>query len=133
MQQRIYDFLIACHRVFYLGTVDEGVPDVRPFGAVILHEGKLIFCTGKHKRVYRQMQRNPNVCICACIKGARWLRVSGQVRFVEDERAMRSMLGLEERLREKYGDDGESLALFTIERGRAVFSERGRADEIVEF
>lgn len=133
MEERVYDFLISCHRVFYLATAEDDCPDLRPFGAVIMHDNHAVFCTGSDKRVYRQISKNPNVCICACYKGVKWMRLKGKALFFEDDGAKKKMLALEDRLRRKYGENGDGLVLFRITDGHAVFSERGKDDEILAF
>lgn len=132
-EEKIYEFLLTCHRVFYLATSEENVPDIRPFGAVILFDGHAVFCTGRDKKVYRQIQANPNISLCACYKGVRWMRAGGQAQFIKDDEAKQKMLSLESRLRKKYGEDGEGLELFRICHGRVSFSERGKEDEVLEF
>lgn len=132
VQQRIYDFLLQCHRVFYLATSEDDCPYIRPFGAVITHDGYTFFCTGADKRVYRQIKANPKVALCACWKGRRWLRVSGTAAFMESPEAKRKMLELEDNLKEKYGENGDGLVLFAIVDGQAVFSERGADDELLK-
>lgn len=73
----IYEYLKNCG-TFYLATVDGDQPQVRPFGAVCVFEGKLYFVTNNQKDVYKQMKANPNVAICGMYKG-QWIRVSGVV------------------------------------------------------
>ena len=62
---KIYAFLKEAG-VFYLATVDGDRPRLRPLGAVLEADGKVIFGVGDFKEVYRQMLKNPNVEIVAC-------------------------------------------------------------------
>ena len=77
--------------VYYLATVEDNQPRVRPFGTAHIFEGKLYIQTGKIKPCSKQIQANPKVEICAFLKGA-WLRLAGEL--VEDDRleAKKSML-----------------------------------------
>ena len=50
---------------YYLATVDGNKPRVRPFGTVDLYNGKLYIQTGKKKDVSKQIEKNPNVELCA--------------------------------------------------------------------
>ena len=68
---------------YYLATVEDGMPRVRPFGTVNIFEGKLYVQTGKDKSVFQQLMANPNAEICGCYKGT-WVRVSG--KLVDDNR-----------------------------------------------
>lgn len=79
----VYEFLKEKAPTYYLATVENGDPRVRPFGTVDLFEGKLYIQTGKNKRVYRQIMDHPQVEICACV-GPEWLRLSGEL--VPDDR-----------------------------------------------
>lgn len=63
-------------KVFYVATVDEDEPRVRPFGAVGEFEGNAYICTGRKKDVYKQLLNNPNVELCGMYDGGTWLRVS---------------------------------------------------------
>ena len=77
----VYEFLKEV-KTYYIATVDNGEPRVRPFGTVNLFEGKLYIQTGKRKDCYKQMA-NQKVEICAFDKG-RWLRLKGTL--IPDER-----------------------------------------------
>ena len=55
-----YEFLKKCG-VFYLATIDNDKPRVRPFGAINIFEDKLYFQTGKIKNVSKQMHQNNHV------------------------------------------------------------------------
>ena len=56
----IVTYLKACG-AFYLATVDNEQPRVRPFGAVCEFEGKLYITTANNKKVYQQMIANNHV------------------------------------------------------------------------
>ena len=78
----IYEFIRKCG-TYYLATLEDGQPRVRPFGTVNVFEGKLYIQTGKSKDVSKQIQKNPHVEIC-CFDGSRWCRVAGEL--VRDDR-----------------------------------------------
>ena len=56
----VYEFLKSC-KVFYLATVDDNKPRVRPFGVLNIFENKLYLQTGKIKNVSKQIEKNPYV------------------------------------------------------------------------
>lgn len=87
-----YEFLKECG-VFFVGTVDEeGNPQMRPFGAVMEHEGKLYISTAEGKRVYRQMKKNPSVQLLALKAGTRnWIRMSGRA-FEESSMQIKGLM-----------------------------------------
>jgi uncharacterized pyridoxamine 5'-phosphate oxidase family protein len=118
----ILDFLNKC-RTFYVGTVDEGGrPRVRPFGFVMEWNGKPAFCTGTMKSVYRQLQNNPCVEICAFMPGTmQWMRLSGRVKFVDEVAARRKVLTSMPELKKIYGsEENPALTCFFIDEGEAA-------------
>jgi len=63
---------------YYLATAEGNQPRVRPFGTVLLYEGRLYIQTGKSKNVSKQLAANPKAELCA-FKDGQWLRVSGEL------------------------------------------------------
>ena len=78
---KIKDFLNET-KVFFLATVDGDQPKLRPLGAFIEEDGKLIFGVGDFKNVYRQLKKNPLVEIAACKPDGHWLRYTGKAVFL---------------------------------------------------
>ncbi len=110
--KRVYDFLKEVG-TYYLATMDDNQPRVRPFGTVNIFEDKLYIQTGKGKSVAKQIAANPKVEICA-MKGDEWIRVA--TTLVEDDRveAQESMLNLYPSLRAMYktGSDGNTIVYY---------------------
>ena len=119
----IIDFL-AKSQTFYVSTVNENnLPEVRPFGFVMEWNGKPAFSTGTFKKVYGQLQANPNIAICAyTAETMQWMRISGKVKFTEDIEAKRKILESMPFLKEMYkSEDNPALGCFYIEEGEACF------------
>ncbi len=118
--ERVYEFLKAAE-TYYLATVEDGQPRVRPFGTVLIFEGRLYIQTGRIKAVSRQIAANPRVELCAFHKG-QWLRLSG--RLVEDERreARKAMLDAYPNLRGMYHEDDGNTQVLYFEDAEASFS-----------
>ena len=74
---RVHNFLKHA-QVYYLATVDGDQPRVRPFGTILIYEGKLYIQTGRKKNVSKQIKKNPKVELCA-FNGKTWLRLSGKL------------------------------------------------------
>ena len=108
----IYDFLKECN-TFYLATVEENQPRVRPFGTINIFENKLYIQTEKKKNVSKQIQKNNKVEICG-FKNGEWIRLSGQL--IRDDRieAKKDMLDHYENLRGMYSefDDNTEVLYF---------------------
>ena len=63
----------------FVATVSGNEPRVRAFQYQFEQDGKLWFCTARSKDVFRQLQANPAVQVCAVRQDMIWLRVSGKV------------------------------------------------------
>lgn len=88
--------------VFYVATVDAVQPRVRPFSAVEDIGGKICLCTNNTKDVYKQMIANPKVEISGMNKDGTWIRVSGKVVRIDDDKVRAEMLEKEPSLKNMY-------------------------------
>ena len=66
--QQVYNFLKEA-KTYYLATIKDGKPAIRPLGTINIYNGKLYFQTGKKKDMSKEMIANPNIAISA-ISGA---------------------------------------------------------------
>lgn len=129
--EKIYKFLDEA-KTYYLATVEGDQPRVRPFGTILLSDGKLYIQTGKIKEVSKQVAANPKVEICA-FKDGKWLRVSGELVNDEKRDVKVAMLEKMPELKGMYNvDDGNMQMLYFI-HGKAVFSSFTEAPETIEF
>ena len=130
-RKRVYDYLKSAD-TYYLATVEDDQPRVRPFGTVNIFEGKLYIQTGKVKSVSKQIAANPKVEICACKDGT-WLRVTGQL--VEDDRveARKAMLDTYPNLRGLYDENYGNTQVLYLKDATATFSSFTAAPETMEF
>lgn len=117
--EEVYKFLKEKTPVYFLATVENGMPRVRPFGTIDIFEGKLYLQTGKSKKVYQQIIANPDVEICAC-DGPVWLRLTG--KLVEDDRveAKKHMLDNYPSLRDMYDENDGNTAVFYFDEAQAT-------------
>jgi uncharacterized pyridoxamine 5'-phosphate oxidase family protein len=107
--------------VFFLATEDGSQPKVRPLGAHLEMDGKILFGVGDFKAVYRQMQANPQVEIVACKQDGHWLRYTGTAVFETDEKYAQTMLDAAPQLRNIYNEQtGNKMAIFHLENATAV-------------
>jgi uncharacterized pyridoxamine 5'-phosphate oxidase family protein len=107
--------------VFFLATEDGNQPKVRPLGAHLEMDGKILFGVGDFKAVYRQMQVNPQVEIVACKQNGHWLRYTGTAVFETDEKYAQTMLDAAPQLRNIYNEQtGNKMAVFHLENATAV-------------
>ena len=126
----IYDFL-KNSGVYFLATVDGDTPKVRPFGTIEIFENKLYIQTGKSKDVYKQIEKNNNVEICAFNNG-RWIRVTG--KLIPDDRveAKKDMLDNYPELRGMYNENDDNTIVLYFESFKAVIYSFTEAPKVIE-
>lgn len=129
--QKVCEFLKTAG-VYYLATVENDQPRVRPFGTANIFDGKLYIQTGKVKPVSQQLAVNPKAEICAFHNGT-WVRVCGEL--VEDDRveAKKSMLDAYPNLRSMYDENDANTQVLYFRNATAVFSSFTAPDETVTF
>jgi uncharacterized pyridoxamine 5'-phosphate oxidase family protein len=107
--------------IFYLATADGNQPKIRPLGAHLEMDGKILFGVGDFKDVYHQMKANPQVEIVACKQDGHWLRYTGTAVFESDYKYAEAMLDAMPNLRNIYNEEtGNKLAMFHLENATAV-------------
>ena len=129
--KEVQEFLKECG-VYYLSTIDGDKPRVRPFGTAEIFEDKLYIQTGKSKDVYKQIEKNNNVELCA-FKDGRWLRVSG--KLISDDRveAKKDMLDKNPDLRSMYNENDDNSIVLYFESATATFYSFTEAPRVIEF
>ncbi len=106
--------------IFYLATADGSQPKLRPLGAFIERDGRVIFGVGDFKAVYRQLTVNPLCEIVACKKDGHWLRYTGKAVFETDYKYAEKMIA-SSHLEEIYNEQtGNKLGVFHLEDATAV-------------
>ena len=129
--QRVYDFLKKCG-TYYLATVENGQPRVRPFGTIDLFEGKLYIQTGKCKPVADQLKANGRVELCAC-DGEKWLRVEATALLDDNIAAQTHMLDAYPSLKAMYQPGDGNTEVYCLRDATATFSSFTSAPEVVTF
>jgi uncharacterized pyridoxamine 5'-phosphate oxidase family protein len=125
---QIAQFLNDCG-TFYLATVENEQPHVRPFGAVMEWDGKTYICTNNTKRVYTQMQINPNIEISATC-GSKWIRLEGKITTDPRPEAKEAMLAAVPSLTNMYSvNDGIFEVLYFTEAKATIFSFTEKPEE----
>ena len=117
--KEVYEFLKDCG-TYYLATIEDNKPRVRPFGTINLYEDKLYIQTGKSKKVDKQIEKNNNFEICA-FKDGQWLRISGEL--VNDDRleAKKDMLDHYPELRNMYDENDKNTSVLYFKNAIATF------------
>ena len=128
----IEDFLSEVP-TFYLATTDGNQPKCRPIGFHLLKDDKIYFGVGTFKDVYKQMEANPYVEICAC-KGGKFLRYWGKAIFEDDDVIADSVFEKSPGLKKIYNNEtGHRLGIFHLENAKAEFHIMSKLKETYSF
>ena len=119
-------FLIA-NRTFYIATIENNQPRVRPFGFVMEYEGRIYFSTGNTKDVFRQLKKNPNFEVCSTPTDYEWVRIKGKAVFDNNLTAKAKAFEVAPFLADIYKtSDNPNFEVFYIEDGEAtIYSMKG--------
>ena len=119
--EEVQKFLKECG-VYYLATIEDNEPRVRPFGTTEIFENHLYIQTGKNKDVFKQIEKNNKVELCA-FKDGTWIRLSGNLILDDRIEAKKGM----------YDENDDNTAVLYFEKGKAVISSFTEAPKIIEF
>ena len=115
------DGLLAASKTFYLATVDGDQPKLRPLGAHLEMDGKVVFGVGDFKDVYREMVADPKVEIVACKPDGHWMRYTGTAVFENDYKYSEAILDMIPDLKNVYNEQtGNKMMCFHLEDATAV-------------
>ncbi len=125
----VLEFLNDCG-VFFISTIEENQPKVRPFGFVMNYEGRLSFATSNQKPIFKQLSTNPNVEISAS-KDGKWIRLSGTAVFTTSNASKTKALELMPQLKQMYSVDDNIFEIFSLENAVAnIYSFQGGSKTI---
>ena len=118
--------------IYYLATVDNGKPKVRPFGTAEIYEDHLYIQTGKSKEVFKQIKENNNVELCA-FKDGKWIRLSGKLIIDDRIEAKKDMLDKNPDLRRMYNENDDNTVVLYFEEAKAVIYSFTDAPKEISF
>lgn len=129
--EEVWAFLKECG-TYYLATVEDGQPRVRPFGTAEIFDGKLLIQTGKVKPCSKQMHAEPRVELC-CFKDGTWLRLTAKAVEFDSAEARKDMLDKNPGLRRMYDENDGNCEVFALTECKATFSSFTAPARTVEF
>ncbi len=115
------------HPVCAVATVEGDQPRVRYFLMWRADRTGFFFHTGKMKRIYQQLQKNPKVELCFYDPappeqgGGRMLRATGRVEWRKEPALVNALLGERPWIRSLGTDTEKFLAVFQVKDGEAWF------------
>ena len=127
----VYEFLKSAG-TYYLATVEDGQPRVRPFGTIDLYEDRLYIQTGKCKRVADQLKANPRIEISAMLEG-RWIRLEAEAVLDENIEAQVHMLDNYPSLKAMYTPGDGNTEVYFLQNATAVICSFTAEPEVYQF
>ena len=127
---KVFDFLQGAG-TFYLATVEGDQPRVRPYGAMMLFEGKIYIMAFGQTNATHQLAANPKAEICA-FKG-QTLRI--ECKLVEDNRPETQKALIEKMpvLKPALGENGENGVMYYLADATATFFKMMEPVETIKF
>ncbi|MCR5789564.1 MAG: pyridoxamine 5'-phosphate oxidase family protein [Lachnospiraceae bacterium] len=125
-------YFIENAETYYLATVEADQPRVRPFGTVLVYDGKLYILTGKTKDVSRQIAANPKVELCAFKEGI-WLRLAGELVNDDSRDVKMMMLDKYPHLQNMYNAEDDNTQVLYFKDATATFSSFTAGPEVIQF
>lgn len=128
----VYEFLKSCG-VYYLATVENDQPRVRPFGTIDIFEGKLYIQTGKVKPVANQLKANPKVELSAMSADGKWIRVTGEAILDDNVEAQKHMLDAYPTLQAQYQPGDGNTEVYYLQNAVAQICSFTEAPKTICF
>lgn len=117
---------------FYLATVEDGKPRVRPFGAISEYEGKAYLITSNKKEVFAQIQANPHVEVSSTI-GGEWIRLEADLVRDDNRGAKTKMLEDYPTLKQMYSPDDDIMEVLYLKNAKATIYSFTAEPEVIAF
>jgi uncharacterized pyridoxamine 5'-phosphate oxidase family protein len=124
--EEVFGFLSENHP-FYVATVDGDTPKVRPFGFVMIYEGKLIFACNDQMNVYKQLKANPKFEVATTNKSYQWIRLMGKANFITSRETKEAVVGLAPNLR-NLSKEIDGIVIFYAEEAEAIIYDLAKGD-----
>lgn len=122
--EELIDFLEES-KTQYLATVGlDGKPRVRPFQFMLAAKGRLYFCTSNRKVVFKEIQQEPFVELCASGSNLSWIRLRGKAIFSMDITLKQLILELNPLVKSIYlTPDNPDFEIFYLDMPEAIISD----------
>jgi uncharacterized pyridoxamine 5'-phosphate oxidase family protein len=124
----VVDYLKKSNTQYFATIGLDGKPKVRPFHFMFEEEGKLWFCTSNQKKVYKEIQNNPYIELCASGEIMSWIRLSGKVVFSDNIEIKEKVFEVNPIVKGIYKDPGNpEFEVFYLEDASASINEIGKS------
>ena len=130
-QKEVFDFMKKT-KTYYLATVENDQPRVRPFGTVEIFEDNLYIQTGRKKNVSHQIEENGKIELCT-FDGERWLRLTATAIADDRIEAQTHMLDNYPDLKKMYQPGDGNTVVYKLINVTATFESFGAEKRIIKF
>lgn len=130
--KEVYEYIKNSGGVFYLATIDNDKPRVRPIGTLEIIEDKLYILTGKSKNVSKQIETNNNIEICVSNKET-WIRI--EAKLIRDDRIeiKKAMLDKNPHLRVMYNEEDDNTEVLYLKDATATIESFVADKKVIKF
>ena len=128
--KKVYDFLEDAG-TFYLATVEGGQPRVRPYGALLMLDGKIYIMAFGQTNATRQIAENNKAEICA-FKG-QTLRIECKLVQDDNPEVAKALIDKMPALKPALGENGENGVMYYLTDATATFFQLMEPVETITF
>lgn len=128
---QVYEFLINCNH-YFLATIENNRPKVRPFGSLIKFENRIYIQTNARKKVSAQMKANPQIEISG-VSGSKWIRISANAILDPEIEPQIAMLEAIPSLQKLYRPGDGILEVFYLSDAEASICSFDEAPAVYHF
>jgi uncharacterized pyridoxamine 5'-phosphate oxidase family protein len=126
------DFVNGCGS-YFLATVEDGQPRVRPFGTFTVYDGSFCVQTGRVKNVARQIFANSKIELCAYDGKNKWVRIQASAAEEPSRESKEFMLDTYPQLKTMYSADDGNTLIFRLSDVTAKLYSFDSGEKIIEF
>ena len=128
--KKVYDFLENAG-TFYLATVEDDKPRVRPYGALLMFDGRIYIMAFGQTNATRQIAENNNAEICA-FKG-QTLRIECKLVQDDNPEVAKALIDKMPALKPALGENGENGVMYYLTDATATFYKIMEPVETISF
>ena len=110
--QRVVNAIKDCH-YYFIATVEEDQPQVRPFSSFDIYEGNVYILTGHKKNVGKQIDQNPKVAIAA-FNGKTLVRITATLVEAKDRETRAAIIEKNPMFANDYSPDDDNTAVYFL-------------------
>ncbi|MFV0557840.1 MAG: pyridoxamine 5'-phosphate oxidase family protein [Enterococcus sp.] len=109
-------------------------PQLRPMGNYFERDGNFYFITGADKEVYQELSLNPHAQFCVRSPQMSWLRLAGEVVFINDQTTKQEIFDNSSTVQHQYQTaENPNFKPFYLTKATAVLFQFGQEPQNFTF